>query len=180
MKIDYKNLDDALCYLYKHEANTTVKDYFNQLSESIQYSVCIGLFQTLLDFDLIDSKHDVTKGGETYIINLKGRDLLQKGKSTKDLHDDINKREELENKILKGTIESYQTSKEATNLNKYQLAVTIILGAVSALTILFQYQANKIAQKNLEISERAYKLELDNKNRIDTIFVKMNTQKPLK
>jgi len=118
--------------------------------------------------------------GNTYEITLKGLQVVGLGKSTKEIIEEQLKEEELKVKILEGTIESYKTSKKATRLNQYQLAVTITLGFVSALTIYFQWQANITSQKNLEISEKAYHLELDNKAKIDTIFVKMNTQKPLK
>ena len=171
-------LDDVLSFLNTHEANRTIRSYYEYKSQALKYSVCVGLFQTLINLDLITTKHDVSQGGETFIINLKGRELLQKGQSTKDIHNDLKKRESLEIKILEGTIESYRTGKTATNLNKIQLIVTSILGIVSALTILFQCESNKISKRNLEVLEKAYQLELKNKALIDTIVVKLNS--PLK
>ncbi|QQT60990.1 hypothetical protein I6I97_17465 [Sphingobacterium multivorum] len=179
--MDYEKLDDILDFLkryqgyagwlqYKIDVGSRKEYIMDTINDPISYA---GWCNSLLYWGLVDYKYDGNKQ-HTYIINPKGLELLQNGKSTKDIHDEFKNKENLEQKILKGTIESHEIGKTATKLNKFQLAVTIILGIVSAGTIYFQYEANKIAKKSVELSERAYDLELDNKGKIDTIFVKMN------
>lgn len=179
--MNYEKLDDILEFLkrkqgyagwlqYKTDVGAR-KDYImDTINDNLSYA---GWCNSLLYWGLVDYKYDGTNL-HTYIINPKGLELLQNEKSTKDIHQEFKNKEDLEQKILKGTIESHEIGKTATKLNQFQLAVTIILGIVSAGTIYFQYEANKIAKKSVELSEKAYNLELDNKGKIDTIFVKMN------
>jgi|SRR5690606_3724883 len=165
--MDYKSLDTILNYLYISEgykSHVNYNRYLSQESVNKENSISERRFNyycnLLLNLGLVDYQRGNYGGSglHLYVINHKGLDLINSGKSTSDAHNDIIKKEQLETKILESTISS-------ARLNKIQLWVTIILGAVSAISIaslFYQCEANKIAKRNLEIVERTYQLELEN------------------
>lgn len=181
MELDYEKLDEILKYLKLTQGYCGWKSYqtyvmnrdniiMDTINDANSYA---GWCNTLLYWGLVDYKYDGNKL-HTYIINPKGLDLLNNEKSTRDVHEEFKKRENLENRILEGTIESHRISKTSTVLNKFQLAVTIILGSTTFASFYFQNESNKIAIKNHEIAEKIYQLELKNKESTDTIFIKQN------
>lgn len=185
--MDYEVLDYILDYLKKAKGysgwipfHTYVckRDTFPKGQSLSDYSYA-GWCNTLLHWGLVDYKFS-GNDGHTYIINPKGLDLLDSKKSTRKLHEEFKRREQLEDRILQGTIESHEIGKSATKLNGIQLAVTIILGLLTLFSFYFQNEANQIATRSLEIAEKAHQLELDNKKTIDSVVVIMSSQNQVK
>lgn len=178
--MDYEKLDDILKFLQRSQGYAGWSSYANYvrvrdnlLADTINNDrAYAGWCNSLLHWGLVDYRYNPNEL-HTFIITPKGLELLRNEKSTRDIHQEFLIRERLENRILEGTIESHQIGKIATKLNKLQLVVTVILGIVSAGTIFFQYESNQLTKRAIEVSEKAYALEMDNKDKIDTIFVKM-------
>jgi len=189
--MDYQRLDDILKFLYKYSGYcgwTTYRDSSKYQNEKITDNLYIKNCSILQNFGLVENhKIGVIKINH-FIITYKGIDLINSGKSTSDFHNELIKKEILEEKILETTLESHELSKlsteiakQSTRLNKRQLLVTGILGGVSIFSIIFQCESNKIAQRNLELVEKTYQLELKNKEINDTIIVRLeNTKKTIK
>lgn len=182
MELDYQTLDAILNYLklaQGYRGWASYRTYYRRVNNItteniITDSSYAGWCNTLLNFGLVDYKYD-GNDGHTYIINYKGLDLVNSEKSTRELHRELKKREKLEDKILESSITS-------SRLNIFQFIVTTILGCLTAFSIYFQFQSNNLAKQSLDLSEKVFQLELENKNTIDTIIVKMDsdTYKPIK
>lgn len=183
MELDFQRLDDILNFLKispGYKSSSSYKTY-NRTSnnnldfELVNLSSYSGWGYSLLYYGLVGHKYSQHEG-DTFIINPKGIELILSNQSTRVVHEEYKKREKLEGKILEGTVESYRVAKSATFLNKIQLFITVLLALTTAVSIYFQFQANKIAQESLINSKTHYQLELKNKKIIDTIFVKMNSE----
>lgn len=185
--MDYEFLDKILTYLKEARGYESGKNYLSYIGGRNNFimealyseSYFAGCCNLLNQWGLVDYKYN-DNDGHIFSINPKGIDLVNSGKSTRDIHEEYKRREKLEDRILQGTIESHQIGKRATNLNIIQLVVTGILGIVTFFSLYYQNQANNIATKSLEIAEKAHQLELDNKKTIDSVVVIMSTHNQVK
>jgi|SRR5690606_25972713 len=164
MELDYSALDGILNYLKLEQGYRGWQSYhayvsrqrnllFDTINNQDSYS---HMGNILLNFGLVDYKFNGNHG-HTYIINYKGLDLINSGKSTRDAHEDIKRKEKLENAILRNN-----------HISSYLGWFTLGLGLITSISVYFQYQANNLSKQNLEIAEKAYQLELKNKDVLDT------------
>lgn len=158
--MDYEKLDDILAFLKRNQGYEDWRGYASYVAarDNIVFDMVntfesyAGWCNSLLNFGLVDYIYE--GDSHKYIINPKGLDLLNNGRSTRDTHSDFKRREILEDKILRQTNQSFK-------LNNIQFMITAILAIGTIGSLFIQWRTFEIEKIKSELEIRDLKSRLD-------------------
>lgn len=164
--MNYEKLDDILDFLKRSQGYAGWRNYSTDVArragnmEMDTFNnnwAYAGWCNSLLHWGLVDYKYDGNHL-HTYIINPKGLELLQEGKSTADVHNQFKNRDNLGDKILQQTNQSFK-------LNTIQFIITAILALGTIGSLIIQWRTFEMEKVKTDLEIRDLKIRLDSLQR---------------